>query len=179
MAIKKMMVWAISTGVCIGPFVVDVDFGDVELEYIKETNSYTNINESSNVMINWGLKYDLYVNFRWVNNEDESLSGYQLNDGGEMTLELDAFMPRGGINPSWAPVIPEFTWDFTNTETRVYYYKFIGDYDDPKYTGEFGEYFPEDWVKVDAYTNAGFEMLYELRANDGSGEVIYPKFTND
>lgn len=178
MAIKKMMIWASPSGLYVGPFVVDVDFGDVDLQYDSLNNTYTNIMESSMIMRDWGLKYDLYTNFRWVNYDDNSLSGYELNDSGEMIIMRDAYL-RSGVGPAWAPFIPEFEWDFTNTESRLYYYKFIGDHKDTKYTGAFGEYFREDWVKVDAYTNAGFEMLYELRANDGSGEVIYPKFTND
>lgn len=178
MAIKKMMVWASLSGLYVGPFVVDVDFGDVDLQYDPESNTYTNIMESSMLMSNWGLKYDLYTNFRWVNHEDDSLSGYEQNECGEMIIMRDAYL-RSGINPMWGMNLPDFPFNFESTADRVWYNKFIGDYSDPKYTGAFGEYFPEDWIKVDAYTNAGFDMIYELRANDGSGEVIHPKFTND
>lgn len=177
MAIKSMIVWAMPS--CfVGPFVVDVDFGDVDLQYDPENNTYTYPVESSNVMYNWGGKYDLFTNFSWVNEDDESFSGYRINEGGEMLIMRDPWR-YSGINPAWSMNLPELPFNFEDTSNRVYYNKFIGDYNDPKYTDSAFDYFPEDWVLVDVYNNAGFEMLYELRANDGSGEIIYPKFTND
>lgn len=178
MAIKKMIVWAGNAAVYYGPFVVDVDFGDVEASYNDETGEYVNLIGAASVMSEWGRSYDLYTNFKWINPPDVEESGYYMNDLGGLELLRDTFLPYG-ISPSWAFYNNGTGIDYEDDSVRIYYNRFIGDYNDPKYTGGFGEYFPEDWEFVNLYSSLEFTPEYELRSNNGSGEVIKPKFTND
>lgn len=129
-------------------------------------------------MVEWGKSYDLYTNFRWLNHPEVDNSGYYMNENGELNHVTDVFV-RYGINPAWNFYNDISGVDYEDDSVRIYYNRFIGDYEDPKYTGSLGEYFPEDWEYFNLYSSLDFKPEYELRANDGSGEVIKPKFTND
>ncbi|ATE85762.1 hypothetical protein Sf12_gp36 [Shigella phage Sf12] len=176
MSIKKTLVWASVGGVDHGPFYFDVDIGDLEYGYDEISGSWYGLSEFSSILSNILNGYRLYRNFDWYNPEDGSDGYYVLNEGGVMEPKDDPFL-REGFNISWSD-LGDDDYDFSRTDLRVFYSKFIGDYDDDKYTGSFGEFFPEDWITVDAYTNSEFDMIYELR-NGSNGEVIKPKFTND
>lgn len=176
MSVKRTLVWASANGVDHGPFYFEVEVGDLEYGYDEASDSWFGISEFSSILSRMLNGYRLYRNFHWYNPIDGSDGYYVENEYGKMKPEDDPFL-RESFVISWSDLGDDY-YDFSRTDLRVFYSKFIGDYEDEKYTGSFGEFYPEDWITVDAYTNSNFDMIYEIR-KDETGEVIKPKFTND